>query len=253
MDLSESVCSPCASGAPRPRRATSWFLAAAACLLGAPSISYAHHGRDFLLLQTGELPHRGQLFLVSRQDYVTEEKEDGLEWEPAFLFGIADRLTFEAHAHVAKEGDESFTFESISPALHLRLSPAAAAWIVGLFAEYEISEVDEHEDRAEARLSLLRVFRKGRFAVNLIAEEEQEEGADLEWGYAVGWRRAASGAFSWGLELEGSFEEDRGEELLLGLYFEPSPRFTFNLGVGAGLGDNETDLSLRTALIWRAF
>ncbi len=73
-------------------------------------------------------------------------------------FPRLDRLTFEVHGHVAKEGDESFTFESISPALHLRLSRADAPWKIGVFAEYEISQVDEHEDRAETRLSASRNF-----------------------------------------------------------------------------------------------
>lgn len=251
MYSSETVRPAALDRAPPRRCVRRLLLAAALGFLCVPASSYAHHGRDFLLLQTADLPHGGQIYFVSRQDYVSEE-EDEVEWEPTFLVGILDRLTFEAHGHVAREGDEPFTVESISPALHLRLSRHDAPWKIGVFAEYEISQVDDHDDRAEGRLSAVRNFAKGRFAANLVAEEEQADDASVEWGYVLGFRRAATGVLDWGLELEGSFEDGRGQELLLGLYHETSHRFTFNVGVGTGLGDNETDLSVRTALIWRA-
>ena len=216
----------------------------------APGAAFAHHGRDFLLVQTAELPHKGEIYLVARQDYLDEGEEEEIELEPAVIFGLTGRLAFEVHSHVAREGDESFEYESTSPALHLRLSPLRSAWGLGLSAEYEIASGDE-EDHAEARLVLSRFVGGARVAFNLIAEEEQSSGAEVEWGYAVGFRARLGERSGWGLEARGGFESDAEAEALFGLYFEPSNRVTMQLGAGTALGDEGPDLSIRTALVFR--
>lgn len=213
--------------------------------------AHGHHGRDFLLTQTAELPHAGQLFLLSRQDGVDEGDEEEIEFEPTLLYGVTNRFALEVHSHVAREGSESFEYESTSPALHVGLTSHDASWGLAASAEYEISSLGDHEDRAEARLIASRNFGSSLLAFNVIAEEEQEAEADVEWGWVVGYRRTASAAWSWGLEASGGFESDTEREGLVGLFFEPNDRWTLLLGAGTALGDDGPDVSIRTSLVWR--
>jgi hypothetical protein len=87
-------------------------------------------------------------------------------------------------------------------------------------------------------------------AFNVVADEERQDREGAEWGYSIGFRREIHGRAAWGLEAQGLLEEPE-HEVLVGLYFDPTSRFTVNVGAGAGLGDSEIDLSVRTALVWR--
>lgn len=215
-------------------------------LLASPAS--AHHGRDFLLSQSAELPHPGDFFIVPRLDYVDAGEEGELEFEPALLWGGNDWIAFELHGHVGKVGGGSWEYESTAPAIHLRLTPEAARYRFGLSAEYELSHVDDHADNVEGRLVFARAFRRSLVAINLVANEEQDADAEWKWGYSAGFRRSMTEALAWGLEAQGSLE-DSDHEVLAGLYFEASHALTFNVGVGTGLGDSELDLSIRTALV----
>ena len=50
----------------------------------------AHHGKDFLLPTTAHLPKEGEVFVISRQDYINEEEGSEWELEPSLLFGVTD-------------------------------------------------------------------------------------------------------------------------------------------------------------------
>jgi hypothetical protein len=238
----------------RPRAASSVVPAIIALVIAvlAPTVLRAHHGRDFLLVQTAEMPHPGQLFLISRQDRIDAGDEQEIEWEPAILLGVASRFSLEVHGHVAREGGESFAYESTAPALRWRVTPGSSPWGLALAGEYEIAADEKEPDRVEARLALSRPLGGGRIAVNLVAGEEQEAGADVEWLYAAGLRLPAADTLHWGIEAEGTLEGPSSHELLAGLYWEPSPRWTINAGLGGGVDENELDVAVRTAVVWRA-
>jgi len=220
----------------------------------SPTAAFAHHGRDFLTVETAELPHQGQIYLIARQDYIEEGEEDEIELEPAVIFGVTNRFALEVHSHVAREGEGSFEYESTSPAFHLRLSPVDAPWGVAVSAEYEFAHDSEAEDVAEARLILSRQLtglHRSHFAFNLIAEEEQGEDGELEWGYAVGFRSRLTDRHDWGLEARGSFESEGATEALLGLFLQPTKRLTVQLGAGTAFGDEGPDFAFRSAVVWR--
>jgi len=270
-------------------------LALVALALAAPPPAAAHHGRDFLLSQSAELPHPGQVFLVSRQDYA-DAGTSFLELEPAVLVGLGERLAFEIHGHAGREQGGDFEYESTAPALHLLLTPHHSPWGLVLSAEYEFAhgggdhaEADHddevaaatapllsigdhheagegddddhhdeegdahvHRDNAAVRLSASSQLRGFLVAANVLASEEQTSGADVQWGYTAGLRHALGGrGWAWGLEAQGDLEGDDGHEGLLGLYYEPSQAFAFNVGLGAGFGDSELDYAVRTSLVWR--
>lgn len=264
-------------------------LSATAIVLGvlgaAAGPAHAHHGRDFLLARTAAIPHPGEGWLISRQDYL--EDEDGeLELEPAALFGVTNWLALEVHGHAAKESGGSLEYESTAPALHLRFARPHSPWALGLSAEVAVSHRSEVPDAAEASLALSGRVRRALLAVNLIAEEVQEEGADVAWGAAAGLRLPITDRLHWGIEVRASLEDDEeegheeeehdsealgrltskhggeehgdgeahghatGDEALLGLYFEASERLSINLGIGTGF-DGGPDVTVRTGVIWR--
>lgn len=210
----------------------------------------AHHGRDFLLTQSASLPHTGDLYLIPQQSYLEEGDDEEIEVEPALLLGLTPRVAVEVHSHLAKEGSEDWEYESTAPALHLRLNSASQDWGLGLSLEYEVSHLDDHADVAEAVLILSRDTQHGKVAFNVIAGEEQEAGAELEWGYAAAYRVGVNDRFAVGLEFLGDLEEPADGEALVGVYFDRS-RFSLNLGIGTSYGDQELDLSLRSSLVLR--
>ncbi len=227
-------------------------VGAALCLalLGAPPVQ-AHHGRDFLLAQTASLPHQGELYLLPRSDYIDRGEEDETEIEPALLYGFSSWFAGEVHVHIAREGNEDFEVESTAPAAHFRFTDPANSWGLGLSLEYEFSHLSELPDVADVALILSRETGGANFAFNILAEEEQESGSQVEWAYALAFRHPVTSAFDLGVEVLGDLENPEDGEALLGIYLEPTSRLTLNLGIGTGYGATAVDLSLRTSLAIR--
>ena len=211
----------------------------------------AHHGRDFLLAQSASLPHSGELYFLPRADYIDRGEEDETEVEPSLLYGFTPRFAGELHVHVAREGNEDFEVESTAPALHFRFTDPKSPWGLGLSLEYEFSHHSEHPDVAEAALILSRDGAGTKLAFNILAEEEQESGSEVEWAYSFAVRRPVTSAFDLGVELLGDLEEPGDGEALLGIYLEPGSHITLNLGVGTGYGNAEIDLTVRVAMVFR--
>lgn len=83
----------------------------------------AHHGKDFLLVETYEIPHPRQAYFISSQDLVREEGLDHLSASPGVLVGVGHPLAFELHAHIEKAPDEGWRYEAIARAIRLQLTP----------------------------------------------------------------------------------------------------------------------------------
>src|SRR5881398_674720 len=66
--------------------------------------AFAHHGKDFLLTATDDMPLRGHLYaLLSVDDGI--EREEGrrnVEITPGVLFAVTDHFSLEPHFHVAR-------------------------------------------------------------------------------------------------------------------------------------------------------
>ena len=99
-------------------------------------------------------------------------------------------------------------------------------------------------------LTLMGGYRVSNWMLAAHARMEKPSGADSEWEYAAGARRALNNQIAVGIEVNGSLETSDIDEWLLGFYGELSKKFTFNAGVGTG-PDDKADWSLRTAFIWR--
>ena len=54
----------------------------------------------------------------------------------------------------------------------------------------------------------------------------------------------------WGIEAQGNIERSQQHEVLIGIYTQPSERFTFKAGAGLGLGNGKPAPEIRTGVVW---
>ena len=212
-----------------------------------PVAAIAHHGLDFVSVQTAHLPEQGAGYAIGRFDYISEEVNE-MEFEPALLYGATDWLTVELHAHFEKESGESAKYESLAPALHFRLTPREQPFSLGVSVEYEFARESTEDDVLELTAVFGYEFSEWMVTANVLLEDTS--GSSGEWGYAAGVRHAFSHDHAFGLELNGSLESNGSSEALIGYYGELSNRFSVNAGIGTGI-DGGPDWSVRTAFIWQ--
>jgi hypothetical protein len=227
-------------------RASGRLLAAAVLLLAGAAPARAHHGKDFLVVETYELPRPGHVFLLSNQDLVRAGGATGYEWSPGVLLGVTDRFAAEVHAHFEKEPDGDWSFAEIAPAVRLQLTPPGRRVNLALSGEYEFGR-GEVPDHVEGRFI---VGYRGRLnlAGNLVVGHVRG-GEGTEVGYAVGVRSAREDGIALGAEAQGNFHGAHFHEVLGGVYFTPSERLTVKVAVGTGFGDEGPDLTIRTGLV----
>ncbi|AXK71255.1 hypothetical protein DWG18_02420 [Lysobacter sp. TY2-98] len=199
----------------------------------APSLALAHHGQDFLILESPAVPHPGNVYLLANAHAALEggaDEQAGME--PALLVGVTPRVSFELHAHAEKLSGSSWAYEATAPAVHVLLTDPANhhGLKVGIGAEYEVAAHQDGRDNTEVRLSFEDGDEALKWGANLIASREQ--GGSAEFGGAFGVRRAVRDGFALGAEGQTSFERAAGSELLLGAYFEHEQTWALKLGVG---------------------
>jgi hypothetical protein len=223
------------------------FVATTLAILAAAAPARAHHGKEFLVVETYELPHPGHLYLLSNQDLVRAGGENFLSFSPGLLVGVTERFAVEVHGHFEKGPGEGWAFEAIAPAVRLQLTRPDHALRAALSGEYEIGR-GEAPDNVEGRLI---VGYLGRFNVtgNLVVSRLRGTGEGTQVGYAVGVRPAAERKVVLGAEAQGNFRGEHGHEVLAAAYFTPSERVTVKLAAGTGFGDAGPDFTLRTGLV----
>lgn len=224
----------------------------AGALLAVALPAWAHHGKDFLLTESAEQPHPGTAFLVTPLAYMNNGSGETSEWmfEPSLLYGLSENVAFEVHAHVNRVDGEGWSYEATAPAIHVRVAESGN-WALALSGEYEYARDRAEPDRMEARAVLARQTEASSFAVNAIAAHETNGGEGTVYGYALGFRTQPEAAFSWGLEARGGDAVETGNEVLVGVYGEPSEDFTYKFGIGTGYGNNPMRYSIHTGLVWQ--
>jgi len=218
-----------------------------------PSLALAHHGQDFLLVESPAIPHPGQVYLIANADVALDgDAEEQAGFEPALLFSVSPRVAFELHAHTEKLAGDSWRYEATAPAVHLLLTDPHRhdGLKVGLSAEYEIASHADDADNAEVRLAFEDSRDANKWAANLIASHEQ--GGDSDFGAALGFRRQLRDSFALGVEGQGSFRHAEGGEVLFAGYYEHAQTFAFKFGVGGVRGeDSGYTPMLRLGLVLR--
>ena len=224
-----------------------WFWPYLACLAVSPAPVQAHHGLDFLIVQTAHLPDRGTAFALTRFNYIAGARDE-TEIEPALLYGATDRVTLETHGHYAKEDGKSGQFEVIAAVVHFQLTPLYQPLAAGMSLEYAAARESNHEDAAEISGAISYETERWLLAANFLYHKES--GTSSETGYAAGARYNLSLQHGFGAEVRGSLESDGSSELLLGYYGNVTETFSINIGIGTGV-DGGPDWTARSAFIWR--
>lgn len=217
-----------------------------------PSFALAHHGQDFLLVESPAIPHPGQLYLLANAGLSLDDDSDARAgFEPALLFSVSPRVAFELHAHAEKPAGDDWRYEAVAPAVHFLLTDPHRhdGLKVGLSAEYEIAAHADDADNVEMRLAFENSHDADKWAANLIASRER--GGDSDFGAALGFRHQLRDSFALGVEGQGSFRHAEGGELLFAGYYEHAQAFAFKFGVGGereGNGDYAPVLRLGLVL-----
>jgi len=231
-------------------------------------IAEAHHGRNFLLVLSADLPHPREIYLVPHMEIIRAGGGTTVGSEPTLIGGITRRVALEIHSHLGREPGDQWRYGGTAPAVHVRLNSPENPWGLAAAFEYEFNHLEDQDNRFEGRLVLSRTTATAKFAVNLIAErgghhgdpqheedepelEHEEEPTETAWAYATGVRTRLAGRLDWGIEAHGRLNRKAGHELLFGVYAEPSSRVTINVGAGFGLDAEGPDFTLRAALVWR--
>jgi hypothetical protein len=222
-------------------------LFACVAIAGAlPSVARAHHGLDFILVQTAHLPEKGSGYVFGR---VNRLEGDGSETEiePAALWGVTNRVALETHAHFAKASGESFGYESVAGAAHFLLSPLSRELSYGMSVEYAVGSGDHGDDLA---VSGVVGYEHKRWAAAANLMYERAEGSSAAWGYAGGVRRNLTSKHAIGVEAQGTFEEHGNSELLVAYYGQLGDKFWLNAGLGKRI-DEGPDHAAHLSFIYR--
>ena len=84
---------------------------AAALALTCAVPAFAHHGKDFLMIEGPELPDPKSVYFVSSEMF-----SRAITTEPSIFFGITDRLAGQLHVHFERPEGESLHYRAIAPA-----------------------------------------------------------------------------------------------------------------------------------------
>jgi hypothetical protein len=236
-----------------------WFgIAIAAGVLAAslPAPALAHHGKDFLLTATDDMPLRGHLYaLLSVDDFIERGGGRSIEITPGSLFAVNDRLSLEPHVHITRQ-EEGHGYRFGASAIEARYRAGyvgRSEWRWGGSFEYEHPQGDEH-DNLTGRLLFVRNFARSLVAINLVADRDLESGGRTPVSIIAGALRPISTSDNLGLEVSVPFPFADGVEVLPGLYHMfggPEGRTSLKVGVGLFISRDTTAGTFRTALIRR--
>lgn len=243
----------------------------------------AHHGMDFLTVQSYEVPSPLSAYLFADFEWERTDGDDAFGVEPGVLLGLFPRTALEIQTRFGQEAGGDWRYQSVTPSLLLQLTDpeSKCPFRVAISAGYEFAdELDaaeghhhhheeaghhehEHEEVAEEHGGghhhgadgfegrVILEYETGAWLVSTNFIADTDENSDAVFGYAAGVRYNVCEGFSTGVEAQGDFEDDGAHELIAGFYFEPVHSAVIKIGAGFGLTEHSPDFALRTGLVWR--
>ncbi|GAC1396438.1 MAG: hypothetical protein NVSMB68_13180 [Thermoanaerobaculia bacterium] len=214
------------------------------CLCATPL--FAHHGRDFLLAESYELPHPGVLYAVSAEQFLFDRASLTFRDEPSLLWAAAEGLAVELHAHVEKERDSRARLEAVAPAIHLRLFDAGPLH-TAVSGEYEFGR---HGAGNASAVRFIAGDSVGEGAVvGNIGVTHDSDGTRAV--YALAYRPDMEARQTWGIEAKGAVHRGEQHEAIVAAYRQSSDKLTIKAGIGAALGHGRPLVLVRTGVVWR--
>jgi hypothetical protein len=198
--------------------------------------AFAHHGKDFLLVETDDMPQPGHVYATASVDStINDEGGRTTEITPGLLFAIGNRLAVEPHFHVTRTPGEEFHYDSTAIGLRYRLGYFMhSQWRMAVSGEVEKPRDREEHSEGEARLILARTFPKALVAVNLLAGRTLTSGADVNYGVGIGFLTPLSNGSRVGIEVLSQLPVRDGIEIMPAYYtqFGKSGNTGFKIGAG---------------------
>ena len=203
----------------------------AAVFLASAFPARAHHGQDFLLVESPTVPHPGDAYLLANLGVALDKSDEQAGFEPALLIGLAPRFAFELHGHTEQVAGEPWRYEATAPSLHVLLTdPEKHEGLQsGLGAEYEFAR-EAGGNALEVRWSVQQANPRYKAGANLVYHHE--EGDTGHFGAVIGahWRIAPRVAL--GAEAQGDFDRAEGTEALASAHWECDEAWSLKFGLG---------------------
>lgn len=235
---------------------------------------FAHHGKDFLIVETSEIPEKGESFFISSFEGGASKKE----WTPGFLYSWTDFLATEVHAHFENGEEQSLKFSSFAPEIRINLNALSPSYLsdIAFSAEYEFAKnkpsefpADEaapdedhlkkfhegessdakesHKDRFEIRLIFSKFLNSANVAFNLVFNKQKQEAG--EYGYAFGVKKNIGRKLDFGFEADGSFKNSLQSRMMPAVYFSEKQGFNVNVGVVFSSSKNKSTTLLSSLVL----
>ena len=219
-------------------------------LLLMSSLLFAHHGKDFIVTETTELPDAKSYWLILSGDFGAAEQFNSehtvFEFTPGILYGITNSLAFEAHPHLGKDENEDFTYESTGFQLRYNLPRSDSHFQIGLSSEYEIASKSEHENLLDLRLIISTETEKYKIVLNAGIEIEEETSFVTRLGIVSN----IFGNQSFAIELLSKFGDETNIDIIPSWTYKTNNDHALRLGLGISTDEERPFLSLRSILIF---
>lgn len=235
-----------------PKRLRAWSLITLALALCAAVPAQAHHGKDFLLTETDDMPLKGHVYgVVSSDTSIDKDGSRASEITPGLLFSVGDRVTLEPHFHVTRTADQNYHYDAT--ALDVRYN-------VGYLPRSEVrlalsAEVEQPRDGGSkdglARIILVRTLPSALVALNLTAGKEFTHDALYTYGVNLGVLKPLDNGDAAGMEVAARVPFRDGLEVLPGYYHRLSDAATVKAGVGVFMSRATTAGTLHLQFIQR--
>lgn len=220
-------------------------------MLSISSILFAHHGKDFAVTETTELPEAGSFWIISSFDFGSEEQLNSehsvFEFTPGILYGFTNSLAFEAHPHLSKEEREDISYEATGFQLRYNLPQFNNQFQVGLSSEYEISANSEHENLFDIRLIVASETKKYKIAVNAGIETADETSFVTRLGIGSD----LNSHHSFGIELLSKVGNDvQSIDIIPSWTYTTRNDQALRLGLGLSTDEDRPFISFRSILVF---
>ncbi|MBV9867292.1 MAG: hypothetical protein JO316_18200 [Abitibacteriaceae bacterium] len=204
-------------------------------LMLAAGPALAHHGKDFLLLETDDMPEPGTVYLLGSVD--TNLDPDGTrstEITPGLLFGN-NKWAFEPHFHLDSTKDEKLHYDATAMEVRYRIGNIGRSeWRAAVSGEVEVPRASDAHSDGLARLDFVRTYPNALVAINLLVGREFSHEARNDYSMGLGVLTPISNTARVGVEVLSRFPVRDGLEIVPGYYTQlgKSGAMGFKVGVG---------------------
>lgn len=213
----------------------------------------AHHGRDFLLLETDDMPAKGESYFVASVDTIRTADERATEITPGLVLRAGNRVAVEPHFHIAREPGESFRYAASSVGVRLRLGDIGkTGWRAAISGEVEVTRNRAAEPTGGTfRLIAARTLPRALVAANVIVGHEFTAGGASDYALGLGAATPLSNGDQVGIEGVFSLPLRDGIEILPSYSHRFGKRTLGKIGVGVFHARGFTSGTLHAQLVQR--